>query len=60
MDGAVMTDVGAGSLDWPTLLPAARAAGAAWYVVEHDNPRDPVASITNSLAYLQQQLPAAL
>ncbi len=58
MDGAVMTDVGAGSLDWPTLLPAARDAGVAWYIVEHDNPRDPVASVTNSLAYLQQQLRA--
>ena len=60
MDGAVMADVGAGSLDWPALLPAARDAGAAWYIVEHDNPRDPVASVSNSLAYLQQQLPAVL
>lgn len=60
MDGAVMTDVGAGSLDWPALLPAARDAGAAWYIVEHDNPRDPVASVTNSITYLRQQLPAVM
>lgn len=60
MDGAVMTDVGAGSLDWPTLLPVARDAGAAWYIIEHDNPRDPVASVSNSLTYLRQQLPAIL
>jgi sugar phosphate isomerase/epimerase len=59
-DGVVMADVGSGRLDWPILLPAARDAGAAWYIVEHDNPRDPVASISNSLAYLQQQLPVAL
>lgn len=60
MDGAVMADVGSGTLDWPRLLSAARSAGAAWYIVEHDNPRDPVASISNSLAYLRQQLPAVL
>ncbi len=60
MDGAVMADVGSGKLNWPALLPAARAAGAAWYIVEHDNPRDPVASVANSLAYLQQQLPVVL
>jgi sugar phosphate isomerase/epimerase len=60
MDGAVMADVGAGRLNWPVLLAAARDAGAAWYIVEHDNPRDPVASVSNSLDYLQQQLPAVL
>ena len=60
MDGAVMADVGSGSLDWSALLPAAHDAGAVWYIVEHDNPRDPVASISNSLAYLRQQLPAVL
>ncbi|GIK40785.1 MAG: xylose isomerase [Chloroflexota bacterium] len=60
MDGAVMADVGAGSLDWPALLPAARDAGAAWYIVEHDNPPDPVASVSNSLAYLCQELPGIL
>lgn len=60
MDGAVIADVGSGSLDWPALLPAARDAGATWYIVEHDNPRDPVINVSNSLAYLQQQLPAVL
>ena len=60
MDGAVMADVGSGSLDWLTLLPAAHDAGAVWYIVEHDNPRDPVTSVSNSLAFLQQQLPAVL
>ncbi|GAB4422744.1 MAG: sugar phosphate isomerase/epimerase [Anaerolineae bacterium] len=60
MDGAVMADVGAGRLDWPALLPAARDAGATWYIVEHDNPPNPVASVSGSLAYLQKQLPAVL
>lgn len=60
MDGAVMADVGYGTLDWSRLLPAAHEAGATWYIVEHDNPRDPVASVSNSLAYLRQQWPAVL
>jgi sugar phosphate isomerase/epimerase len=59
-DGVVMADVGQGVIDWPRMLVAARDAGAAWYIVEHDNPRDPIASISRSLAYLRQQLPAAL
>lgn len=52
-DGIVMADVGAGTLDWPTLIPAALAAGAEWFIVEHDNPRDPLASIRRSLQYLR-------
>jgi sugar phosphate isomerase/epimerase len=60
MDGAVMADVGSGTMNWLTLLPAAHDAGAEWYIVEHDNPADPVASITNSLIYLQQRLPVML
>jgi sugar phosphate isomerase/epimerase len=54
-DGIVMADVGAGTLGWPTLLPAAKAAGAEWFIVEHDNPRDPIASISRSLQYLRGQ-----
>lgn len=45
-------DVGAGVLDWPDLWHAARAAGAGWMVVEHDNPADPAAFAKNSLDYL--------
>jgi sugar phosphate isomerase/epimerase len=47
-------------LDWPRLLAAARDAGAAWYIVEHDNPRDPLASVSRSLTNLRQQLPDIL
>jgi sugar phosphate isomerase/epimerase len=60
MDGFVMSDVGHGTLDWSTLLPATRVAGAEWYIVEHDNPRDPMGSITRSLAYLRGVLPDVL
>jgi sugar phosphate isomerase/epimerase len=48
-----LADVGSGILDWRRLLPAAREAGAEWYIVEHDHPGDPVASITRSIQYLQ-------
>jgi sugar phosphate isomerase/epimerase len=46
-------DVGYGTLDWATLLPAARAAGAEWYIVEHDLPRDPIRTIQRSYDYLK-------
>ena len=46
-------DVGSGTLDWDTLLPASAAAGATWYVVEHDNPKQPLASVRNSAAFLK-------
>jgi sugar phosphate isomerase/epimerase len=59
-DGVVLADVGYGTLDWPRLLAAARDAGVAWYIVEHDNPRDPIASISRSLTYLRQQLQESL
>lgn len=46
-------DVGYGTLDWQALLPAARAAGAEWYIVEHDLPRDALRTIQRSITYLQ-------
>ena len=58
--GAVMADVGYGTLKWPEYLAAARAAGAEWYIIEHDNPREPIASVSRSLAYLSQVLPDIL
>lgn len=60
LDGVVMADVGSGTIDWPRVLAAARDAGAEWYIVEHDNPRDPIASVSRSSAYLRQQLPGVL
>jgi sugar phosphate isomerase/epimerase len=34
---------GEGALRWAEILPAATAAGADWWIVEQDNPSDPVA-----------------
>jgi sugar phosphate isomerase/epimerase len=34
---------GEGTLRWDEILPAATAAGATWWIVEQDNPVDPIA-----------------
>ncbi len=47
-----LADVGYGTLDWDALLPAAKVAGAETFVVEHDLPADPVASVKRSLGFL--------
>ncbi len=48
-------DVGHGKLDWAAILPAAKAAGAEWLVVEHDQPREPLTSIRRSYEFLSGQ-----
>ena len=45
-------DVGQGVIDFPPLLEAAKKAGAEWFIVEHDEPKDPLQSIRNSHDYL--------
>jgi sugar phosphate isomerase/epimerase len=45
--------VGEGTLPIPSILEAARAAGVEWYVVEQDEPADPLANIATSLRYLE-------
>lgn len=49
-------DVGHGTLDWASLLPAAKKAGAEWYIVEHDLPKEPLVSIRRSFEFLKSQL----
>ncbi len=49
-------DVGFGVLDWATLLPAAKAAGGEWFVVEHDLPKDPVETVQRSFDFLDGAL----
>ena len=44
---------GSGILAWPDIIEAGRAAGVEWYVVEQDEPRDPIANITSAYAYLR-------
>ncbi|HXI21610.1 MAG TPA: sugar phosphate isomerase/epimerase [Gemmatimonadales bacterium] len=50
-DGS-MVDVGAGVIDWSTLLRAARTAGVRHYFVEHDDPKDELAFARVSYQYL--------
>lgn len=49
-----MRSVGAGTIDWPRLLPRAKDAGVEHVFVEHDNPTDAIASITASFEYLNK------
>jgi sugar phosphate isomerase/epimerase len=48
-----MTDVGSGSIDWAAIFALHATAGIRHYFVEHDNPADPMASITKSAGYLK-------
>lgn len=50
--------VGQGVLDWNAILPAAAAAKVQWYIVEHDQPRDPAKVIQTGADYLREHLPA--
>lgn len=46
-------NVGEGVMDWGSLLPACRGAGAEWLIVEHDAPRDPLAAARTSARNLK-------
>ena len=48
--------VGQGVLDWNAILPAAAAAGVQWYIIEHDQPRDPTKVIQTGADYLREHL----
>ncbi len=47
-----MRDVGAGSINWKAIFAKHRQAGIEHYIVEHDQPADPYASVTASYNYL--------
>ena len=49
-----MKDVGAGTMNWSGLFKEHVQAGIEHYFVEHDDPVDPIASITASAKYLKQ------
>ena len=40
-------------MPFPAIVEAARAAGVEWYIVEQDEPRNPVEDITSGLRYLE-------
>jgi len=44
---------GEGTLPFSTIVEAGRAAGVEWYIVEQDEPRDPLADIARGLRYLE-------
>jgi len=49
-----MTEVGSGAIDWKRIFAKSEQAGIQHYFVEHDQPADPIASITASCAYLKK------
>ena len=49
-----MVDVGAGTIDWKRIFAQSAQGGIKHYFVEHDQPADPIASITASCAYLKK------
>ena len=53
--GATTRDapVGEGTLPFPGIIEAGRAAGVDWYIVEQDEPAEPLANIATSLRYLE-------
>lgn len=49
-----MTEVGAGTIDFKSILATGRTQGLRHWFIEHDNPADPIASITASAAALKK------
>ncbi len=47
-----MVDVGSGKINFPAIFAQSDKAGIKHYFVEHDQPADPIATITNSANYL--------
>jgi sugar phosphate isomerase/epimerase len=53
-DTVDLTAVGDGTIDWKKLFAHSEKAGIKHYIVEHDKPSDPYASITRSYQYLEK------
>ncbi|HVO59788.1 MAG TPA: sugar phosphate isomerase/epimerase [Terriglobales bacterium] len=48
-----MTEVGSGAIDWKRIFAESDKAGIQHYIVEHDEPKAPLASIKSSYTYLE-------
>ncbi|HEX9989694.1 MAG TPA: sugar phosphate isomerase/epimerase [Chloroflexia bacterium] len=48
--------VGDGILPWQEILPACAAGGTEWYIIEQDNPRNPLNDVERSLNNLREML----
>jgi sugar phosphate isomerase/epimerase len=53
-DTVDLAAVGKGVIDWKRIFSHAGKAGIKYYIVEHDKPKAPFESITDSYAYLEQ------
>jgi len=49
-----MVDVGKGTINFPAIFAESAKGGIQHYFVEHDQPADPIVTITNSANYLRQ------
>jgi sugar phosphate isomerase/epimerase len=49
--------VGHGTLPFPEIVEAARSVGVEWYIVEQDEPQDPLEDIASGLRYLESLAP---
>jgi sugar phosphate isomerase/epimerase len=52
--------VGKGTVDWDRVLPAARDAGAIFFTLEHDMPKDAAVVLKEGNAYIAERLPRVL
>jgi len=48
-----MANVGQGSIDWKTIFAQAGTGGVKHFIIEHDNPKDPLADLAGSFKYVQ-------
>lgn len=48
--------LGEGLLDWQAILPAAKASGVKWFIIEHDKPKDAWSIISTSHKNLRADL----
>jgi len=53
-DTVDLTEVGSGTIDWKRIFAKADEAGIKHYIVEHDHPKQPLASIKGSYEYLSK------
>ena len=48
-----MANVGQGSIDWKRIFAQSDKAGTKHYIIEHDNPKDPLVDLGESFKYVQ-------
>ncbi|MET0289311.1 MAG: sugar phosphate isomerase/epimerase [Pseudoxanthomonas sp.] len=58
LDEGGFAALGTGVLRWDAILPAAAKAGVTWYIIEHDQPKDPASVVKTGAAFLKAHLPA--